>query len=113
MNRFVLDLEAFRGDSFDKTIRIKDKATRQPIDLSGSTWAAQARKDPDDVEPMFTFEVDTTNAAQGELTLRLTPEQTTVAGQGLWDLQSTSADQPPQVLTRGGGKFGVRKDITR
>lgn len=47
---FELDLRPVRGDTFSKTIRIKDKHTGQPLDLTGWDWVSQARKDADDAD---------------------------------------------------------------
>lgn len=107
---FQLDLKVIRGDTFRRTFRFLDKATNTPKDLSSWTWDAQIRIDPDDVEPLAAFTVDTTQVSLGYLTLSLASSVTEDLVTSFWDLQGT---REGEVVTKGGGRVVVKKDVTR
>ena len=109
---FVLDLKPVRGDTFSNTIRLKDKTTGEPLDLSQWSWLAQARKDADADTVMATITVDTTRAAQGILTLSIPSATTETMSAGVWDLQGTNMDDG-RVKTFGKGTTAVQKDVSR
>lgn len=89
-----------------------------PVDLTGLTPAAQARKksiDPD--PPVITAVVTVTDAPAGELEIRWPGDQVTTAlagketWSGVWDLQlDPAADDPITVCA---GTFAAVMDVTR
>lgn len=82
----------------------------EPENLTAYTWAAQWRRTPDAAESV-TLAVDTTELAQGRITVSV-PAATTEAmvGLGIWDLQATLG---AVVRTRLVGPVRVVQDVTR
>jgi len=101
-----------RGDDYTMSLTFySDAAKTSPMNLSGSTFAAQLRTSPDDTAHVD-FSIDTTNAATGVLLLSLTHTQTAALGRlYAWDLQQT--DGSGKVTTLIAGNAAVALDVTR
>jgi hypothetical protein len=79
--------------------------------LSDYTFAAQLRRTKLSSSPLVDYTVDTTNAAGGEIILRLTSTQTALlTGTGVWDFQATLGGEPDTWLE---GRAVVIRDVTR
>ncbi len=78
------------------------------IDLSGYTFIAQMRK-KHALTPVWTFTVDTTNAATGELIVNM-PADTTRPGTGVWDLVAYSGTS---VTTLAEGPVVMKPSVSR
>ena len=78
-----------------------------PLDLTGSTVTAQARKKSTDAVPAITADVEVTDAALGEIDLRWPGEQVTAAlagadtWAGVWDLQVQAGADDPVTICAG------------
>jgi hypothetical protein len=102
----VLDLLLYAGDGASFRV-IATNDAGQPIPLTG-TIKAQIRKKREDIDPMATFTVDLTEAAQGIAILSLTGEQTqSLIGTpekkfiGVWDIEWTYSASQPRTLCQG------------
>ena len=80
-----LDLKFVSGDSFSRTILIKDE--NGPIDLTGLTGRAQIRDRPNGTL-LAEFTVTIPTPLTGEVVFSLTTAQTrALPGKGVWDLE--------------------------
>ena len=103
------------GDRNLFTVTIKSAGT--PVDLTGFTVTAQARKTSIDVENLVAV-VTLTDPTNGTITIRWPGDAVTtlLAGAeswaGVWDLQidDGSADDPVTIVA---GKFAAVMDVTR
>ena len=111
------DLEWYRGDSYPISILIKDKATSQPIDLTGYSFlmTCDELKDPPDTSTQL-FQVDgvipdqTTNPGE----VIFTPSETDTAiepGKYFYDIEMT--DPSGNIRTIAKYKFTIIQDITK
>jgi hypothetical protein len=89
-----------------------------PVDLTGITVTAQARKEATDQgPPALEAEVTITDAEAGEFELRWPGEdvRTMLAGAaywlGVWDLQLDPGGEPPYTVLEGA--FEAVQDVTR
>jgi hypothetical protein len=111
-----LDLKGIRaGDR--NLLEITLTSAGAPMDLTGLTITAQARKKPNDDTAVLDAMVDVTDAVAGKLSLRWPGEdvRTFMAGQasfnGVWDMQVQSAEDDPYTVVAGA--FGAVMDVTR
>lgn len=90
-------------------LREPDRTT--PIDITGWTWLAQVRDEPDSTAILVTLTVTVTSAPQGELTV--TMNEADSDDQALygtyWDLQRVL----PYPLTYVRGRLFPKKDVSR
>lgn len=113
-------LRPYRGDTFVKIFQFstKDPTTGvlTPIDLRayGDSWEGQLRRSEDNPDAI-SFDVDSSQAAAGQITVTLTPDRTAqLPSKGVWDLQVTDITQtPPYVRTMLKGTFERDKDVSR
>lgn len=113
-----VDLAGIRaGDRNEFTMTLHRGA--DPLDLTGVTLNAQARKkaaDPD--PPAITAVIEVTDATAGELAIRWPGVAVGVAlagaetWAGVWDLQASTGDGE-EPLTLVAGAFGAVMDVTR
>jgi hypothetical protein len=83
----VLDLDLYVGDGFGLEFSFVDKDSGDPYPLTG-TFSAQVRHAG---ELLTGFTIDTTDAANGVITLGLAPAQVDLIVSGsVWDLQQMS-----------------------
>lgn len=103
------DLVVTRGDTCSVIVtNTTDGVT--PINITGRTYAAMVRENYTDVVPAATFACQVTNAAAGQITLTLTPSQTTLdPGNYVWDLQETATSVVTTIIA---GAFVVLPDAT-
>ena len=89
-----------------------------PMNLTGATLTAQARKVITDPDPAaLSAVVAVTNAAGGALTVRWPGDAvrtllgTALKWDGVWDLQLVVSGQDPVTIC--GGKISLEQDVTR
>lgn len=100
------------GADYRATFTWKTPGTGVPINLTGSTFAAQFRSAAYPAGTLFaTYSAIVTNAAAGQMQLRLSRAQTRAnSGRtGVWDLQQTSGGL---VTYRFGGTGVVQPTVT-
>jgi hypothetical protein len=107
----IVHLSCVAGDGFRHVFRFRD-TDGNPVDVSGYIWAAQVRTHEDAIA-YEAFDIDTTDAAVGDIVIALTGAQTRVlVGRNRWDLEfRTAANASPQTVFAG--MFRVAKDVTR
>jgi hypothetical protein len=101
-----LNLTFTAGDNFSHILRFTD--ADGPMDLTGYTFRAQARRrasDDDAVE----FTVDTTGAADGVIVLEL-DDTAELSGAYVWDCEWTANGRTETVLA---GSVRVRAQVSR
>jgi len=103
-------LKLYRGDTrvWEDTFSV-DGA---PMDLTGYTFLAQIRANPD-AEPMAVLDVQVLDAAAGKIrrTLTATEAAKLVPGKAQWDFQITSADGYTRTVMAGG--VVITADVSR
>lgn len=88
-----------------------------PMDLTGFTVTAQARKAATDADPAVTAEIEILDAVAGKVSLRWpgADVSTALAGAltftGVWDLQVSDGVVDP--ITICAGTFAAESDVTR
>jgi hypothetical protein len=103
-----LDIKVTRGDTDGIPIVIQEGGS--PADLTGRTYAAQLRRSRNAADAVD-ITVDATDAATGELVLRLEPDITeTLTGEYQWELQQTVGGTVRTLLT---GRWIFDPDVTR
>jgi hypothetical protein len=114
----VLDLTLYAGDGMAFKLICKN-ASDAPINITG-TVESQVRRDRLTEEaPLAVFAVDLARAAQGEILLSLTGEQTQQLAavdpkgkfSGVWDVEWTPTGSQPRTLCQG--KIDCLADVTR
>lgn len=99
----LIDLDAYRGDTWAQSFRlIADDA---PVDLTGATLAAWARRYDDELEVMLV----SSNGTPGELTL-MQPAGGLEAGKWRYDVEVRDAGAVITTWIRG--TLTVAADIT-
>lgn len=97
-----------RGDTAGVPIRLDANGVAE--DLTGRTYRAQVRKTVN-ASTAYDIDVDTTEAADGVLILRMDPEVTAgLSGEFVWDLEE---DNGGTIRTRGMGPWVFTPDVTR
>ena len=99
-------------------IKITLTTSGTPVDLTGLTLAAQARKKATDPDPAaLEAVIEVIDAVTGQIALRWPGADVTAllngaaTWKGVWDLQVVSASEDPQTLVAG--SFGAETDVTR
>jgi hypothetical protein len=112
----VVDIKGVRaGDRNVITITVTSDGT--PVNLTGLTPSAQARKKSTDADPALTAVVLVTDALAGKMELRWPGDAvlallgTAATWTGVWDLQIDDAAQ--DALTLAAGSFEAVMDVTR
>jgi hypothetical protein len=105
----VIPLSVIMGDTETVTFRFVDDDG--PIDVSGRTYAAQIKVSSSDEDPLATFNVDMSDAADGVVVCSLSATTTTGLSplNGVWDCQETNGTI---VTTLAGGPVRVRRSVT-
>jgi hypothetical protein len=103
-----LNVKSSRGDTVALPIVINEAGAA--ADLTGRTFLAQIRRTkPGDV--IVDIDVDDTDAATGELVLRIDSADTEpLSGGYVWDLEQTIGDNPRTILA---GTWTFEPDVTR
>ena len=89
----------------------------EPVNLTGLTPSAQARKKATDAEPAITAVIEVLDAAAGKISIRWPGDAVTamLAGgarwDGVWDLQLDPGGEDPMTVVAG--TFGAVMDVTR
>lgn len=118
----VLSLTVIRGDSYtwEELLEVNTGTDAQPVwtvkDVSGYTWRAQVRADPNSADVMATVAVSyLTDGTDGRLRLRLTATESRklIPGSAAFDLEATSKTDPEDVHTYLSGKWKIKADTTR
>lgn len=109
-------IHLYQGDSFSLKFRLKTKDASEPpvvtpVNLTGCTVKAQIRTfETETPEVVAEFASTITDAANGEVELKLTPEQTAEIEGGRWDVQVTFADGSVKTYIRG--NVAVKSQVT-
>lgn len=107
------DLIMAAGADYRATLTWTTPGSGTPINLTGNSYAAQFRSAAYPTGTLYaTYSTVITNAAAGQMQLRLSRAQTRAnSGRtGIWDLQQT--DQNGLVSYRFGGKAVVQPTVT-
>jgi hypothetical protein len=116
-----MDLRLYAGDGATLVLRFVQEG--QPLDMSNGELTAQIRTNRTDPEPLATWAVDASKAADGLMTLTLTGEQTSAlmaaheelqlwtGWVGVWDVQWKQTGSEPLTLFQG--KCYCDSDVTR
>ena len=97
-----------RGDTVAEPVTIIEAGV--PANISARTYRAHIRKTVGG-EPFLSFTVDVTDAAGGELVMRLADTQTeALSGRYFWDLEQTAGGV---VRTLIAGEWVFEPDVTR
>ena len=103
-----LKILMMRGDTAGVPIEIRANGVTE--DLTGRTYRAQIRRSVN-ATTAYDVTVDTTEAEDGILILRMDPEVTeTLSGDFVWDLEE---DNGGTIRTRGMGPWNFTADVTR
>ncbi|MFZ2949454.1 MAG: hypothetical protein WA003_08205 [Desulfuromonadaceae bacterium] len=111
-NPGIYDILMQAGEDYILTVTESNNGT--PINLSGTTYAAQFRSAPAPAGIVFaTYSAFTNNPAAGNITVKLSKAQTLAqsGAAGVWDLRRTDASG--LVSYRLSGKCIVRPTVTR
>jgi len=110
-------LTYLRGDSYDKVVTIRDKATKVPIDLTGAALVltVDTLQDPPD-DTTKVFEVALVIAAdqvadKGKATFRPSVANNAVVGNYFYDIQMTGADGSVRTVAKS--TYTIPMDITK
>lgn len=113
----TLDIVGIRsGDRNELTLILSEKGA--PLDLTGKTLAAQARKAVSDDSVSLTAVITITDAAAGKFTMRWPGDAvrdivgTEASWKGVWDLQlGAEGDDSAQTILAG--SITLDNDVTR
>ena len=111
-------MPVYQGTHYSRMFTFRDKADNTPIDVTGWTFEAALRDNVDDAEPLLTLTsanggMSVFDGANGRVEFIITSEQTEALPTGtiVFDVLRTDIDPGPVWLF--GGKFPVRKPVTR
>jgi hypothetical protein len=103
-------LNVYAGDTFSQTFTFKEDDEAINLATAGwSNWVAQYRKTAHSTTSV-SFTVNASAAANGQITISLSPSQTAALESGVFDLQAT---QGQLVRTWVAGTIVLTKDVTR
>lgn len=111
----IYPLNLYRGDTYTLQVTFRDRSEDgtpgDPLDKTGSTFAAQIRRPADAADPAAEFDIDASDADTGIIVATLDADLVTEDLDGaIWDLQETTGDQ---VATKLRGPVTCRRDSTR
>lgn len=102
-------IKVYKGDTFEQSFVFKTDGVARDLTAEGwGSWSSQIRVTPD-AATYVAFTVDSSDAANGRITLRLTATQTNTLTPGEFDLQATRS---AEVQTFMRGSLLVEGDIT-
>lgn len=106
-----IDLAVYAGDDFWLNVDVSDPATGLPVDLTGFIPSAQVRLTSADSTVLADFECEINTST---ISLHLHHDDAAVLpAVTAWDLQITTADLDPVVLTLVGGQIKTTPEVTR
>lgn len=106
----TVDVTIIQGDSWTQTFIFRDSVTQDPIPIGDWDITAQIRKSSSSPTGI-SLDVDMTNAIDGEVTVRLTSEDSSTLRSGnRWDLQRVLDGETRTLIA---GKFVVDSQVTR
>ena len=105
------DLTIVRGDTETVVVTMTSDGTT-PIPITGRTYAAQIRSNPESTTVKASFTCTVTSGASGQVTCVLSATSSAALAPGLytWDLQETASGVVSTVLS---GTVTVLADTTR
>jgi len=108
-----INIEHWRGDTFNRTLTIKD-SDGVVVDITGWTFLAQVREAPGE-SVVATITVSITDAPNGEVNLLISAANTAAVAVGTYryDVQATKADAGSTVETVLRGAFVIVDDTSR
>lgn len=95
----IADFRIYKGDTFVRTFRVKQRITRQLLDLTGAT-ATMLLKDPVDKTLLYTFTL-TIDTALSTITASIPSWTGLTWTQGFYELKLTYAGGVDETLCRG------------
>lgn len=96
----IADFHIYKGDTFVRTFRVKQRSTRQLLDLTGAT-ATMVLKDPEDNQTLLYTFTTTIDTALSTITASIPSWSGLTWTQGVYDLQVTYAGGVVETLCRG------------
>jgi len=102
-----LDLKLYAGDPTAVVVTALDKTTKQPVDLSDRTWAAQWRRKRSSAAAVD-LAVDDSGAVGGVIVVHFPGDLDPL---GVWDLEGTHAVTGKDTILTG--EVRVEEDVTR
>lgn len=100
-----------RGDTLHWVLSITEDGSA--VNAAGWTVEGQIRSTPD-AGTAIDMAVDSTNAASGIFVLSVSEADSQTAGTSwVFDIQVTTDDTPPQVITIAKGSWNADPDVTR
>jgi hypothetical protein len=108
------DLAIYRGDTWELPVKfVNDEG--DPLDVTGWTWTAQIRRNPDASDVHAEITVTVNDAAKGDLTLSMAASVTRDINPRLfgysWDLQSDQGSGVTKTYLHG--NVNVIADTTK
>lgn len=85
------DINIYKGDTYTHTVTLQDSNT-SAIDVSARTYVAQVKNSAASTEVIASFDIDTSDAANGNVVLTLSSTQTRglKTGNYYYDLEETA-----------------------
>ena len=105
------NIEIYKGDSYTHEIRIRDSANVN-TNITGRTYTAQMRKSRSSDSVVLSFTVAISSAANGVVTMSLTPDATSSVQPGtyFYDFEETNAGYVTTLMT---GKVSLTGQVSR
>lgn len=108
-----VDLNIYRGDTIEPVVHQITDSVGVPINITGWTFAAQIRPDPDSDTVIAAFTCVITDALNGFFTIEMDSSLTSLLTKkkAFWDLQRT--DLPGHKRTLISGKVFTTRDVSK
>jgi hypothetical protein len=108
----TLDLNITRGDTESIVVSLTQDDQTTPINITGRTYTAQLRTNPDIAIVSASFVCTVTNGSNGEVTCVMSSSESAELRPGYyyWDLQENASSVISTVLR---GTVTVDADVTR
>lgn len=98
-----------RGDTI--TIGVTIQVDGAPVDITGWTWKAEVRANPDDTVAVVAFDIDVDDPTNGHLIMSLADDDAALVEPGMgFDLEQLTPDHATWWISP---RMRVRKDYTR
>jgi hypothetical protein len=112
MNPAPRDLELYRRDDYTHVLTFTDNANPPgAMPLTGYTFKAEIRDRQNGGQLLATFDVDTSQAAQGIITISLPGSAVQWPDEAFWDLQVTAPGGSMQTWLAGA--ITLSGDVTK
>jgi hypothetical protein len=113
-----IDLVAYQGDTFVRTLRIRALCSdgTEPIDVGTWLWLGQIRTDYADLEPEVAATFDIAPADPSMVVLSLNDAAMSAlspSGHYVYDIQAQTTETVPRTITFIGGSFKLAPEVSR